>query len=86
MHNFKRMLDTTQWGAVHNIPISLSLPALGPVTISPSISYEERWYGQRFLRKWNNTSKKVDTSIYKGLYTARQMSFGISAATRIFGT
>ena len=84
--NFKRMLDTTQWGAVHNIPISLSLPALGPVTISPSISYEERWYGQRFLRKWNNTSKKVDTSIYKGLYTARQMSFGISAATRIFGT
>ncbi|MCX6200828.1 MAG: putative LPS assembly protein LptD, partial [Bacteroidetes bacterium] len=43
--NFKRLLDTAQWGAVHNIPISMSLPALGPVTISPSISYEERWYG-----------------------------------------
>ena len=84
--NFKRLLDTAQWGAVHNIPISMSLPALGPVTISPSISYEERWYGQRFIRSWNSANKKVDTVKYRGLYTARQMSFGISAATRIFGT
>ncbi len=84
--NFKRLLDTAQWGAVHNIPISMSLPALGPVTISPSISYEERWYGQRFIRSWNSVNKKVDTVKYRGLYTARQMSFGISAATRIFGT
>jgi len=84
--NFKRLLDTAQWGAVHNIPISMSLPALGPVTISPSISYEERWYGQRFIRSWNSANKKVDTVKYRGLFTARQMSFGISAATRIFGT
>lgn len=84
--NFKRLLDTAQWGAVHNIPISMSLPALGPVTISPSISYEERWYGQRFIRSWNTANKKVDTVKYRGLYTARQMSFGFSAATRIFGT
>jgi hypothetical protein len=84
--NFKRLLDTAQWGAVHNIPISMSLPALGPVTISPSISYEERWYGQRFIRSWNSVNKKVDTVKFRGLNTARQMSFGISAATRIFGT
>jgi hypothetical protein len=84
--NLKRLLDTAQWGAVHNIPLSMSLPALGPVTISPSISYEERWYGQRFLRSWNSANKKVDTVKNRGLYTARQMSFGISAATRIFGT
>ena len=84
--NFKRLLDTAQWGAVHNIPISMSLPSLGPVTISPSISYEERWYGQRFIRSWNSVNKKVDTVKYRGINTARQMSFGISAATRIFGT
>ena len=84
--NFKILLDTAQWGAVHNIPISMSLPALGPVTISPSISYEERWYGQRFIRSWNSVNKKVDTVKYRGINTARQMSFGISAATRIFGT
>jgi LPS-assembly protein len=84
--NFRRMLDTVQWGAQHNIPITLSLPSLGPITIAPSISYEERWYGQSNEKKWNPTTEKVDTTITKGFYTARQMGFGIGANTRIFGT
>ncbi|MFY7900347.1 MAG: putative LPS assembly protein LptD [Chitinophagaceae bacterium] len=82
--SIQRLLDTIQWGATHNIPISISLPALGPVTIAPSITYEERWYGQKIQRSWNG--KKVDTLITKGFYTSRQMTFGISASTRIFGT
>lgn len=84
--SFKRLIDTIQWGAVHNIPITLSLPALGPITVSPSISYEERWYGQRNFKKWNTATSKVDTTIQRGLYTARQMSFGVGINTRIFGT
>ncbi|MEI8111867.1 MAG: putative LPS assembly protein LptD [Chitinophagia bacterium] len=81
----KRLLDTIQWGAQHNLPINLSLPSLGPITVAPGMSYEERWYGQRIFRSWNDTNKKVDTTIQKGFYTARQMSFGISFNTRIFG-
>ena len=84
--NFKRMLDTMQWGAQHNIPISLSLPSLGPITVSPTISYEERWYGQRNFKSWDSVKQKVDTTVQKGFYTARQMSFGIGMNTRIFGT
>ena len=84
--NLRRLLDTLQYGAVHNIPITLSLPALGPITISPSVSYEERWYGQKIIRNWDSLKQKVDTSIQKGFYTARQMSFGVSMNTRIFGT
>lgn len=82
----RRILDTIQYGAQHNIPITLSLPSLGPITIAPSISYSERWYGQRNFRSWNNTTNKVDTVIQRGFYTARQMSFGLAANTRIFGT
>jgi hypothetical protein len=84
--NFRRILDTLQWGAQHNLPINLSLPALGPITVAPGISYEERWYGQRMFRNWNNTTDKVDTTVQKGFYTARQMSFSLSLNTRIFGT
>lgn len=84
--NMRRALDELQWGAQHNIPITLSLPALGPVTIAPSVSYEERWYGQRIFRSWNDTAKQVDTKIQRGFYTARQMAFGVSLNTRIFGT
>jgi hypothetical protein len=84
--NFRRILDTAQWGATHNVPITLSLPSLGPVQISPSVSFEERWYGQKIIRTWNDTLNKVDTSISRGFYAARQMQFGLSASTRIFGT
>ncbi|OYZ03071.1 MAG: organic solvent tolerance protein OstA [Sphingobacteriia bacterium 28-36-52] len=84
--SIRRILDTLQYGAQHSIPITLSLPSLGPITIAPSVSYSERWYGQRNFRSWNNTTNKVDTVIQRGFYTARQMSFGIAANTRIFGT
>jgi LPS-assembly protein len=78
--------DTFQWGANHNIPIILSLPALGPLQIAPGISYEERTYGQKILREWNPTTKKVDTTIKKGIFEARQMSFSLSLATALYGT
>ncbi|MFY8089920.1 MAG: putative LPS assembly protein LptD [Chitinophagaceae bacterium] len=84
--SFKKLLDTAQWGATHNVPITISLPALGPITFSPSITYQERWYGQKIFRRWNTSAKKIDTTIEKGFYTARDMSFGIAANTRIFGT
>lgn len=88
--NFQRLLDTIQWGASHTVPIALSLPALGPLIVTPGISYEERWYGQKIIRQWNDTALngegKVDTLIKKGFYTARQMSFSLGMNTRIFGT
>ncbi|MES2332867.1 MAG: putative LPS assembly protein LptD [Bacteroidota bacterium] len=84
--NLKRLLDTAQWGAQHNIPITLSLPQLGSLTLSPSVSYEERWYGQKTHKDWNPVTKRVDTTTKKGFYTARQMSFGLGVNTRIFGT
>jgi lipopolysaccharide assembly outer membrane protein LptD (OstA) len=84
--SFRKMLDTAQYGASHVIPITLSLPQMGAIQLAPSVSYEERWYGQKIIRRWDDTLKKVDTAISRGLYTSRQMQFGMSASTRIFGT
>jgi hypothetical protein len=83
---FKKLIDTTMWTATHNIPISLALPALGPITISPSISYAENWFAQKIIKSWDASKDTLTTKITKGLYRASQMSFGISANTRIFGT
>ncbi len=80
-----QMSENLKWGASHNIPISLSLPSLGPIQIAPSVTYQEKWYQEKFERVWNGSEKKLDTVITRGLYTARDMSFGISASTRIFG-
>ncbi len=80
-----QIINRLQWGASHNVPISLALPQLGPLQISPSISYQERWYQQRQYFTWNPFTKTVDTSSTKSFYRAYEMSFGISTSTRIFG-
>jgi len=83
---FKQLIDTFQWGASHDIPITLSLPSLGPLQVAPSFGFKERWYAQKFNRTWNNTTSKLDTSIQKGFYAAREMTMGLSFSTAIFGT
>jgi LPS-assembly protein len=85
--SFGQILDTMQWGAQHRFPISLQLPPMGAFFVSPFINYDETWYNKRFSRKWNDTAGKVDTVIIKkGLYTDRQVNFGISFNTNIYGT
>ena len=86
LFNFRQLIDTFQWGAQHSIPITLSLPALGPFTISPGISFQERWHAQKFTRSWNSVKKGVDTSIQKGFYSRRDISFSLGLNTAIFGT
>jgi LPS-assembly protein len=73
------------WNVSHDIPITLSLPSLGPVQIAPSISYSEKWFGIKNQRTYNIIDKKVDSAINKGFYTSRQVSFGINANTQFIG-
>jgi len=74
-----------QWGANHSVPISLSLPQIGPLQIAPTVSYQERWYEQKTFQSWDNRYRILDTTIQRGFYSARSMSFGVGLSTRIFG-
>jgi lipopolysaccharide assembly outer membrane protein LptD (OstA) len=82
---FQQIRDTLQWGAHHSVPISLSLPQMGVFQLSPSVSYDETWYQSKVTQTWDNTKDTLLTKVQKGFYTARQMSFGLSISTRIFG-
>lgn len=75
--NFKRLLDTAQWGARHQIPLRFQLPRLGPLQLSPSINYTEQWYDREFLRSWNSVAQKVDTTIHRGFYRDRNITFDL---------
>jgi LPS-assembly protein len=81
----KQLSNNFIWGASHSVPISLSLPPLGVLQLSPNISYAEHWYDRQTFQNWDSVAEKLDTSITKGFYTARNISFGLSASTRIFG-
>lgn len=82
---FTQMLDTLRWGAQHNVPLSLSLPPMGVLQFSPSVSFRETWFQVKSIRSYNAAKDTMFTRTEKGLYTARQMSFGLSTSTRIFG-
>jgi len=81
----QQIRDTLQWGVHHSVPISLSLPQMGVFQLSPSVSYDETWYQKKVTQRWDPVHDTLLTSIQKGLFTARQMSFGLSVSTRIFG-
>ena len=86
-NTFKHILDTMLWGAQHRFPINMSLPPIGPLIVSPFISYEETWLTDRMRRRWNPITQQLDTlSEKKGLFIDRQMSFGIGVNTQVFGT
>ncbi len=86
LFKFNKLIDTMQWGARHSIPITLSLPAFGPVVVAPSISYDEVWIAQKNRRSWNPLLKKVDTNSTKGIFRDKNISFGIGLNTAVFGT
>lgn len=85
LFSFRNIIDTMQWGAQHNIPIQLSLPPLGPLQISPGISYSNKWFSKQFIRQWNPTDNTVDTIINKGFFIQNDLSFSISLSTALFG-
>jgi hypothetical protein len=86
--NIKRLIDTLQWGAQHNFPVTLALPPVlgGALIISPTVSYSQVWIAQQFRRKWNSALQKVDTSITKGFFQDHQASFSLGFNTALFGT
>ncbi len=81
----QQLIDTIQWGVQHNVPITLALPSLGPIQVSPGVSFTERWYGVQYYKVWNDDLQKVDTLRYKGFYTANDIAFSLGLNTALFG-
>ncbi|MFM2138542.1 MAG: hypothetical protein RJA57_849 [Bacteroidota bacterium] len=85
---FRKLLDTLQWGAQHNFPVTLALPPIlgGALIVSPGVSYSQVWVQQKLRRRWNTAAQKADTTVTKGLFTDHQLSFSLSFNTALFGT
>ena len=84
--SIRNILDTMQWGAQHRFPISVQLPPLGKLFVSPSVSYEETWYSRRLSRVWDGVKNKVDTvTSQKGFFTDRSLNFALSFNTNVYG-
>jgi len=86
MFSFKHLLDTFKYGAQNNIPITLALPQLGFLQITPGVSYQNRVFNTKYDYNWDTATKKVDTSSQKGIYLANSVAFSLGLSTAIYGT
>jgi lipopolysaccharide assembly outer membrane protein LptD (OstA) len=84
--SFGHLLDTFQYGAQNNIPITLALPQLGFLQVTPGVSYQNRILSRKYDYNWNNALQKVDTSSQKGIYVANSVQFSLGLSTAIYGT
>ncbi|RYZ24409.1 MAG: LPS-assembly protein LptD [Chitinophagaceae bacterium] len=80
------ILDSLSWGAAHSLPVSLTLPPLGPLLVSPGISYQQQWIQSRTLFEFNPQANKLDTIRQNGLFTAHSLSASLGVSTSLFGT
>ncbi|MEJ0080531.1 MAG: putative LPS assembly protein LptD [Puia sp.] len=88
LFSFGHLLDTFQYGAQNNIPISLALPQLGFLQVTPGISYQNRIFNTKYRYEWNPYEGfgKVDTFSQKGIYVANSVAFSLGLSTALYGT
>lgn len=69
----------------HSIPVSATFNVLKYINISPSFSYNERWYLQSVEKNWDREAQKerIDTiSRFTRMY---DFNMGVSASTKLYG-
>ena len=86
LSNFSTFLKNGRKGVRHVIPISTSLKALKHFTFSPSVNYEEKWYGEAFDWAYDErTETIVKTDTTEGFNRIANYSFSVGLTTRIYG-
>ena len=78
-------LDKMRNGIIQSIPISTSFKAFKYFTISPSVSYNERWFFQRLDRGWDNETQTAYSDTTYGFYTNRDVNASINMNTTVYG-
>ncbi|MCK5781262.1 MAG: LPS-assembly protein LptD [Flavobacteriales bacterium] len=80
-----QMFDSMKNGIEHSIPVSTSFKLFKFFTISPSISYKERWYFNTVEKKWDDENNMEITDTIPGFARTNQYSFSAGTSTVIYG-
>ncbi|MDC0303537.1 putative LPS assembly protein LptD [Flavobacteriales bacterium] len=78
-------LDKMRNGIIQTIPISTSFKAFKYFTVSPSVTYNERWFFQRLDRGWDNERQTSFSDTTYGFYSNRDVNASINMNTTLYG-
>lgn len=88
LNNFSSLFENGKKGIRHTVPISYSFKALRFFTVSPSISYEEKWYFEKLDWKYdvvNNSPTLVAADTIREFNRISNYSVSTSFNTRVYG-
>lgn len=69
----------------HSIPISATFSAFNYLNITPSFNYTERWYTQKFDRKWDPIQQRIEKDTTGGFHRVYDFNAAISMQTKLYG-
>lgn len=72
-------------GAKHSITTNASFSLFNYITITPSISYNERWYLRKINQSWDNTTNAIKRDTVSGFFRSYDFSTSLSAQTTLYG-
>lgn len=73
-------------GMQHSIPISASFDLFDYIRITPSVSYNAKWYTSRSTMRYDDEKKRlVDADTTFGFYHINDFSVSLSASTTLYG-
>lgn len=89
MDNFGTFFENGRKGIKHSIPLSYSFKVLRFFTVSPSVSFDERWYFEKL--NWRYVKNDLGTYVAKadttrGFNRISNYSFSTGLTTRLYGT
>ncbi|MEJ7647146.1 MAG: putative LPS assembly protein LptD [Chryseolinea sp.] len=83
--SFGKFFADGRKGMRHTLPASFSFKALRFFTVSPSVNYEEHWYGERLDWTYDPKLKEYKKDTTSGFSRISNYSFGVGTSTRIYG-
>ncbi len=86
-YDLKDMKFPQDWenGVQHNIPISMNLKFLKYFTVTPNVSYKERWYFRQIYQDYDYEEEEiVNTDTVPGFNRVWDYSFGASTSTKVY--
>ncbi len=78
-------LDDFRYGVKHNIPISTNFKLLKYFSVSPSFTYNERWYFSQIRKDWNADSARVEIDTLQQFGAARDFNLSAGITTKLYG-
>lgn len=80
--NFLRDWKT---GVQHNLPVNASFTLFKYLTLTPSVTYKERWYFQRIDRTWDEEQNALMMDTTYGFYRVWDLTTSLSMSTKLYG-